>query len=371
MNILILSWRGPGHPDEGGAEIVTHEYAKAWVKAGHNVTLFTSSYKGSKSSEVIDGVNIVRRGDQIFGVHLAAMIWYLFGNHRMFDFVIDQFHGIPFFTPVYVRKKKAALIHEVTKDIWNLNQLSFPLNFVAAIFGKLLEPQIFKLYRKVPFITVSESTKHDLISWGIPQSNISILHNGVSVLNFNIKKAHKKTVIYLGMLTKDKGIEIALECFSYLQKKLGPNIQFWVIGKSDPKYLEYIQFKTVDLGLKNVRFWGHVTNVKKFQLLSRAHILVHPSIREGWGLVVIEAAAMGCPTIAFNVAGLRDAVINGKTGLLCNEKSAEALAKQAMELLLNEKKLGKMSKNAILWSQTFSWKKSTESSLHLLNQLTG
>ena len=88
MNILILSWRGPGHPYEGGAEIVTHEHAKAWIKAGHNVTLFTSSYDKAKPNENIDGVEIIRSGSQLGGVHLSAFVWYLFGKHQKFDLVV-------------------------------------------------------------------------------------------------------------------------------------------------------------------------------------------------------------------------------------------------------------------------------------------
>ena len=78
MNILILSWRGPGHPNEGGAELVTMEHAKAWVKAGHDVTVFTSSFDDAKKKENINGVEIIRKGGQVFGVHIAAFFWYKF-----------------------------------------------------------------------------------------------------------------------------------------------------------------------------------------------------------------------------------------------------------------------------------------------------
>ncbi len=123
MNILILSWRGIGHPNAGGAEIVTHEHAKGWVKAGHQVILFTSYFPDAKREEVIDGIEIKRYGRQMLGVQWEAFKWYLFGVHCKFDLVIDQFHGIPFFTPFYVRSKKIAFIHEVAKEVWRLNSL--------------------------------------------------------------------------------------------------------------------------------------------------------------------------------------------------------------------------------------------------------
>lgn len=369
LNILLFSWRGPGHPNAGGAEISTHEHVKAWVQAGHNVTLFTSSYRRSQRQEWIDGVNIIRRGDQFFGVHLEAIKWYVFGKHPKFDLVVDQFHGIPFFTPIYVRAKKLGFIHEVTKEVWSLNQFPPPFNFLVASLGNMLEPLIFKLYKSIHFMTVSESTKKDLAVWGIPKQNITIIHNGVTVPEVSFKKERKKTLVFLGALARDKGIETALLIFDYLQKKFNKEIQFWIIGKGDQKYLEFLKSKVNVLGLKNTRFWGFVDENKKFGLLARAYILVNPSIREGWGLVVIEAAAVGTPTIAFNVPGLRDSIINGKTGFLSNEQSVEGLASKVMELLRDERKLKEMSKNAILWSKNFSWEKSTNTSLKLIEDL--
>ncbi|MBI2334787.1 glycosyltransferase family 4 protein, partial [Candidatus Daviesbacteria bacterium] len=264
MNILILSWRGSGHPNAGGAEISTQEHAGGWVAAGHRVTLFTSDYAGSKKEEVVDGVKIIRAGPQVFGVQIEALKWYLFKSHPKFDLIIDQFHGIPFFTPFFVRSKKLAFIHEVTKEIWKLNPWPKPWYFIPAIVGKFIEPLIFRIfYRKVPFMTVSQSTKNDLISWGIPGGNITIIHNGVTIPHIKMPaKENKKTLIYLGSLSKDKGIEDALQVFSILKNQ---DFQFWVVGKSDPRYLNFLQKMCYDLGIeKQVKFWGFVSEKEKF-----------------------------------------------------------------------------------------------------------
>lgn len=374
LNILILSWRGPGHPNSGGAEIVTLEHAKGWIKAGHMVTLFTSSFKGAKSEEVVNGVNIIRRGSQTLGVHLAAFKWYLFGKHQKYNLVIDQFHGIPFFTPLYISEKKMGFIHEVTKEVWAVNPWHKPFNLIPAVLGTILEPLIFKLfYGGIPFMTVSDSTKKDLIAWDIPSANISVIHAGL--IRPKIKKLSpkekNKTVIYLGALAKDKGVEKALIVFSQLVK-MYPQWQFWVAGRADPRYLNKLikQARYLDVD-KKVKFWGYVTENKKFELLARAHILLNPSIREGWGLVVIEAASMGTPTVAFDVAGLRDSIINGKTGILSNEQSTTSLANAVLDLLNDEKKLIQMRKHAISWSKKFSWDKSISLSLKLLDEIAG
>ena len=369
MNILLLSWRGPGHPNAGGAEISTHEHAKAWVKAGHSVTLFTSYYQGAKKEETIDGVFVIRRGAQFFGVHWEAFKWYCFAPHLKFDIVIDQFHGIPFFTPLYVKANKLGFIHEITKEVWKLNEFPVPYNFVAGNTGMFLEPLIFKLYKKIPFMTVSDSTKSDLVNWGIPDDNVTIIHNGVNVPLFvNLpQKEKKKTLIYLGALAKDKGIEDALGVFTILNNS-SSDWQFWVIGKSDSRYLEKLKAQSGKLKLKGkIKFWGYVDERKKFELLARAHLLINPSIREGWGLVVIEAARMGTPTIAFNVPGLKDSISDGKTGVLCD--SLHQMVSEIERLLDDDSRYNEISRNAIIWSKNFSWEKSVKLSLNLIEKL--
>src|SRR3989304_7433724 len=217
LNILILSWRGPTHPLAGGAEISTFEHAKGWLKAGSKVTLFTSYFNGAKKEETLEGVEIIRKGKDAFGVKFAALFWYLFENHTKFDLVVDEFHGIPFFTPLYVRAKKLAFIHEVAKEIWWLNTWQKPFNYIPGIIGTIFEPLIFKfIYKGTRFMTVSESTKSDLINWGISAKRIKVIYNGVHTIPVKTKKEKKETAVFLGALAKDKGIEDAIKTFGLI-----------------------------------------------------------------------------------------------------------------------------------------------------------
>lgn len=368
MNILILSWRGPNHPNAGGAEQSTHEHAKGWVKGGHSVTLFTAYYKGAKKEEEIDGVHIIRSGRQIFGVHMDAFKWYLFGNHKRFDLVVDQFHGIPFFTPLYIRAKKLAFIHEVTKEVWVVNAWSNLVYKIPFTIGMILEPLIFKIfYRHIPFMTVSKSTEQDLVEWGIPKKNIKVIHNGINKPSLQKlrKKEKSKTLIFVGALTIDKGVKDALQIFSILVNQ-DQDWQFWVVGKGDLKSWE---LRTRELGIgKKVKFWGFVSEEKKYELLGRAHILVNPSIREGWGLVVMEAAAVGTPTVGYNVPGLRDSILDGKTGIL-SEPDPKKCAEHILSLIADKDRYERFRSNCINFSRKFSWEKSARVSLKLVESL--
>lgn len=370
MNILILSWRSLGHPNAGGAEQATHEHAKAWVGAGHKVTLFTSFYNGAKRKDTIGGVKIIHRGKDVFGIQIAACFWYFVGRHPKFDLVVDEFHGIPFFTPLYVRGKKLAWIHEVAKEVWWFNPWPKPFNLIPAIIGTVFERFVFMLlYRSVPFMTVSASTKKELVVWGIPSKNITVIHNGVNVVKVKVKKERKKTAIFLGALTKDKGIEDAMEVFDLISRQEA-NWQFWIVGKGEGSYVRNLKLRIKDLKLTNkVKFWGFVDEKKKFELLARAHVLVNPSIREGWGLVNIEANSVGTLVIGYNVSGTRDSIRSGKTGILVDSGNVEEMAIEAIKLVSDPLLYSKTVKNCLNWSTRFSWDKAGRESLRLIENL--
>jgi glycosyltransferase involved in cell wall biosynthesis len=370
MNILILNWRDPKHPNAGGAEIVTREHAKAWSKAGHNVTWFSSFFQGAKEKEILDRIEIIRKGDQVFGVQFHVFLWYLFGKHKKYDLVIDQFHGIPFFTPLYVPTKKLAFIHEVTKNVWKFNPWPKPFNIIPYIIGTIIEPWIFKLfYSKIPFLTVSQSTKDELIKWGIKTENISVIHNGTSysVLQRKIEKNTQKTIMFLGALAHDKGIEDALRVFGVIASNES-EWKFWVVGKGDPEYIRKLKIQADELHIKNITFFGYVSEAKKFELLRKAHILINPSVREGWGLVNIEANTVGTPVVAYDVSGCRDSIKNGNTGIIVKEGDYKAMADVCIELVMNTKNYKKISTNALNWSKRFRWHDATNKSLTLISK---
>lgn len=206
MRILVFSWRDPKHPLAGGAEQVMHEHTKGWVAAGHKITLFAAHFKGAPREELLDGIKVMRWGYQLLGVHTAALFWYLFSRHPRFDLIVDQFHGIPFFTPFYVRAKKLAVLQEVAKEVWLMNHLPKPFNFIVGWIGYLTEPLVFLIYRRVPFMAGSQSAKEDLVKFGIPADNVTVVPHGIIMPKHEIRpakrderisKSETRTIIYL------------------------------------------------------------------------------------------------------------------------------------------------------------------------------
>jgi glycosyltransferase involved in cell wall biosynthesis len=364
MNILILNWRDTKNPKNGGAELVTLEHAKAWVKAGHKVTWFTSKFKHAKTEGNVNGVRIVRGGNFIT-VYLLAPIFYLFSGQK-FDLVIDQIHGLPFFTPLYVRKPKIAFIHEVADEIWDY-MFPFPINKI----GKLIEPLYFMLYKNVVFWTGANSTINDLKKYGIKSRNCTVINCPASNKSLNSLPLKEKvpTFIFVSRVVKMKGIEEVIRAFFYILREL-KDTKLWIVGDGEKDYVEELKetMRSFSIAPK-VKFFGQVSEQKKLELMKKAHILLHASVKEGWGLVVIEAASQATPSVVYDVSGLRDSVKNGKTGVVLSENSAKEMAREAVALIKDKRRYQAFQKNALQWAKSLTWDKATQQSLDLINKV--
>ncbi len=368
MRILILNWRDIKNPEHGGAEILTHEMAKRWVAWGHAVTQFSSHFPRASKKEIIDGVRIIRRGSSMIRsfhipVHAAAFFWYRL-HYSEFDVVIDEIHGIPFFSTLYARVPVVALICEVAGDLWNV-AFSFPGNVIGAAIEKIY----FRFYSTTPFMTISQSSKDELVTMGVRERRITVLPMGVSIPKTARVFAKEKnpTLIYVGRLTRAKGIEDALITVRSLKRRF-PTIRLWIVGSGEPSYLNILKVQVDQLDVSDtIQFYGFVGEREKFELLARAHILIVPSHKEGWGLTIPEAGSVGTPAVGYNVAGLRDAIVHEQTGILTSSDPA-GLGKAVTRLLDDKKLYELLSKAAEKLAKTYSWEKTARSSLRVLEE---
>ena len=197
-------------------------------------------------------------------------------------------------------------------------------------------------------MTVSNSTKIDLEEIGFKK--LFIVPPGLNVTPVsNLKeKEASPTVVFIGRLKNAKLPHHALQAFSDIKREIH-DAKMWVIGDG------YLRKELESSNIKDVTFFGHISNEKKYELLSRAHIILVPAVREGWGLIVTEANAMGTPAIGYDVHGLRDSIRHDETGITVKEKLPEAMAQQAISLLRDSNRLFKYSTNALEFSKQFSW----------------
>ncbi|MEK7166781.1 MAG: glycosyltransferase family 4 protein [Patescibacteria group bacterium] len=364
MRILILNWKDIKHPRSGGAEIVTHEIAKRLVVLGHQVFWFTSSFSDAAAQENIDGVNIYRKGN-IYTVQLLAVYYYFRFFRKKTDIIIDQIHGIPFFTPLYANKPILVWIHEVAGEIWDLE-----FSRLVSTFGKLLEKLYFKFYRNINFLTVSLSTAHELVKYGLDKKLIHVI--GLTIDRPDIivgKKTQHPTLIYVGRIAPVKRLEMAIEAVAIITQ-IFPQLNLTIIGSGKKAYVNKLKELVTGKRLhKYITFKGKVTEPEKFRILSRSWINIHPSLKEGFGLTVLEAASCATPTACFRVAGLKD-IVNNDTGVVIGHQSAETLAATLTQLIKDPHRLNKLSTTAYLWSKSLpTWKQQAKKFELLLQNL--
>lgn len=313
---------------------------------GYTITLFTAEFKNCNKFEEINNMTIIREGGK-YRVYSKAKSYYK--SHKdEFDIVIDEINTKPFLTPKFVKDKPIlAVIHQLAREFW-FYETYFPLNYLGYYY---LETKWLSYYRNITTITVSNSTKQDLTRMGF--RNIFIVPEGLNIAPLiQVKrKGVSPIVVFLGRLKKAKLPDMAIEAFNLIKQEI-QSAQMWVIGDG------YMRKELENSNYKDVIFHGYVKDDLKYELLSKAHVILVPGIREGWGLNVTESNAMGTPAVVYNIPGLRDSVKDGETGLIVKENSPSGLANSAIFLLKNQDILTKISNNALSLSKQFSWNKS-------------
>ena len=341
----------------GGAEVFTREVLKRWAEAGHKVTLFTAKFEDGKANEVADGVNIVRSGGK-YSVYWKAKEYYSkFFSKQDYDIVIDEINTRPFLTPKFIKKgeKIVALIHQLAREYW-FYETPFPIGILGYYF---FEERWLRNYRRIPTVTVSESTRKDLAGLGF--ETVFVVGEG---LNFRpIEKIGEKethpVIVFAGRLKKAKRPDHAVKAFKIVKNRV-PNAELWMIGDG------YFREKLMRIAVEGVRFFGSVSSEERRELIKKAWVLVNPSVREGFGLNVVEANALGVPCVAYDVAGLRDAVIDNETGLLVKSGDVEALGEAIYQVLTSEALRARLSEKALTYSRGFSWDKVADEFLNVI-----
>jgi glycosyltransferase involved in cell wall biosynthesis len=346
----------------GGAEVFTREIAKRMVEKGHEVTLFTSQFPNCKKEEVLDGVKIVRAGGKYSVYWNAKKFYRKYFSRERYDVIIDEINTRPFFTPSFVDngEKVVGLIHQLAGEYW-FYETPFPLSYIGYHF---LEDRWLRSYVDVPTVTVSESTRQDLLELGFRK--VFVVPEGLNFtpLSEVPEKEEYPVVVYAGRLKRAKRPDHAIRAFKIVKEEI-PNAELWVIG--DGPYKKDLEKIAVD----GVKFFGGLSNEHRRRLLARAWVLVNPSVREGFGLNVLEANALGTPCVAYDVAGLRDSITNEKTGLLVKEEgNIEKLAKAIIRVLEDKVLRKNLSENALEYSKNLSWDRAAQEFENILKEAT-
>ncbi|MBS7658896.1 MAG: glycosyltransferase family 4 protein [Candidatus Bathyarchaeia archaeon] len=355
MRILWINHRCPKHPQAGGAENHILEVGRRLVQKGHEITLLTECFPGSKKNEVIDGIMVKRKGGK-YGIHLYAP-YFVKRYSAIYDIVIDDVaHAVPFFSYKFARKPVVALVHHVHQKVVE-KELRMPLRQIV----KWAERRL-KNYERI--IAVSNTTREMLINMlKVKPERIKVIYHGVDHEKFKPGDKFKvPTILWMGRIKKYKNLDHVIKAFSIVKHSI-KDAKLIVVGSGDAKWL------VNDMRIFDVTFMGHVSEEEKIRLLQGTWAIVYASDMEGWGMCVLEANACGTPTVAYNSGALKETVINGETGFLTEYGNIEGLAEKMKVILSDHGVRERLSRNALIHSQNFNWEKTTSETEEFLIEI--
>jgi glycosyltransferase involved in cell wall biosynthesis len=359
----------------GGGEQRYYHLTKRLVEKGHTVDVLNMKLNNVPYHEVRDGINIYHIGPVIetipirshtdFIKYVASVTKWLLTHD--YDIIDAQSYSplLPScITSKIVRTPMIGTIHDVStnnKDQWEQSSRT----------SKIAEKFLTNLHYNM-LLTVSNATKDSLIKYfNVNPDRIRVLYNGVDLKKIdqvNCDKKDENTILFVGRLTPHKHVDHLLIALKEIRKNI-PNIKLVVVGRGPDKenILNLIKEQNLE---DNIEMLENLTDEELIHQMKKANILILPSTREGFGMVLAEANACYTPVIAYASGGVVEVVIDQKTGYLIEPENVEKLT-QSIEKLLQDKQLQKeMGINGRRnVEENFNWDEITEDYLKLVEEL--
>jgi glycosyltransferase involved in cell wall biosynthesis len=348
LQIACLSWRDTHNPEVGGAERALEEVAEGLAARGARVTVFSASHAGAPPEDEIRGVRYVRRGSKL-SVYARGMQALRRGDLGTPDLVVDVQNGLPFFTRLVTRRPVVVLVHHVHREQW---PVVYP-GFTGKV-GWWIERRLAPLlYRRCQYVTGSRATRDELVELGVGRRRIAVVHYGTDQHGpVQAAKTGEPSICVVGRLVPHKQVEHAIDAVLELRKEL-PGTTLTVVGSGWWEAELHAYAAARDAG-DAVRFLGQADEATKERIYEESWVLALPSLKEGWGLVVGEAALAGTPTVAYaSAGGTRESVVDGTSGLLVDDQPefVEALRR----LLTDDALRGRLAEGARAHGGRYTW----------------
>ena len=358
-HVAFFSWRDTRNPEGGGAERYLEKMAAGLVERGARVTIFCVAYAGAAPDETIDGIRFVRRGSKL-SVYLLGMWALLRRQLGRVDVVVDVQNGLPFFTPLVTRKPVIVLVHHVHREQW---PVVYPglTGRVGWWIERWLAP---RLYRHKQYVAVSRATRAELRELGVTGPRVAVVHNGTDpVVSVDARKSPNPSICVVGRLVPHKQVEHAVDAVAALVGEF-PDLRLRVVG-SGWWESELHAYAADQVARGSVVFEGHVSEVRKQEIYEESWLMALPSLKEGWGLVVGEAAAHRTPTVAYaGAGGTRESIVDGVSGVLVGTQPELTAALGA--LLRDEKGRARLAEGAVRHSAGYTWGHSQAAFAHVV-----
>lgn len=372
MRILLINSEFP--PVGGGAGNASANLAREMAAAGHDVVMLTAHHRGLPRDERWQGVRVRRiralrrRRERSNAVEQLA---FMFASTlatltllpRWRPDVILAFFGIPSGLAGWAAKRLAGVPYLVSLrggDVPGFRPYDF------ALYHRLAAPLIRMIWRGAEHVVANSDGLKALAEAFYPGFPIRVIPNGVDLQKYRPARREwsPPRLLLVGRLVHQKGADLLLDALSDLSEY---SWQLTLVG--DGPQRPHLEAQAARLGLQaRVYFADWLEGEALVAAYQQANLFVFPSRHEGMPNVVLEAMSAGLPVVASRIAGNEELVVDGETGLLIPPEDVDALRRALETLLLDadlRQRMGAAARARV--EEHFSWRRSAESYLHLLN----
>ncbi|UDY36473.1 glycosyltransferase family 4 protein [Dermatobacter hominis] len=361
--IHVFGWRDLDDDEAGGSEVHADSIEAIWAQAGLLVTHRTSTSVGRPPTDLRHGYRVSRRGNR-YVVFPRAAVAELTGHLGSADAVIEIWNGVPFMSPLWWHGPTSVWLHHVHGPMW---QQSLP-GPVAAL-GNLLEERLAPpFYRRVPVVTLSPSSKEELVEeLGFDAGHVTVIPPGIDPFfspapAAGPDRSPTPLCVAVGRLTPVKDFPRLVRVMAAVRERV-PDVELVIVGEGYQR--EEIEAQVAAVGGRDwVRLPGRLSDDELLDLYRRAWLAVSASTREGWGMTLTEAAACGTPAVATDIAGHADAIDAGRSGLL--GRSDSELAGIVADVLTDPELLARLRAGALERAGELTWEASALANFRVL-----
>lgn len=333
----------------GGGPVRTHEIYRRMAKR-HDITVLTGNYPGAVKQEIINGVKYIRLG-------IGNNVWSSIISYNFNIFVYRDFGGFDLVVkdPVPVSPVFTLFLPSNIPVVATFHQLDY--NFyrtykLAGILPWINHEITMRSYKNC--IATAPIMCQILKEKSAKDAKITLIPYGVEDMLFKAIPSEENYILYLGRYDiVMKGLDILLQAFKIASMRFPQLMLVFAGGGKDERRLKKMVH---DLSLiRKVKFIGRVGGEEKRDLMSKCLLVCMPSRFEGWGIVAVEAGAVGKPILGTKVHGLSESIKDGETGILVPPERPDLLAEKMIYLIENENERKRLGHNGRIWADNFKW----------------
>jgi glycosyltransferase involved in cell wall biosynthesis len=319
----------------------------------------TSFAPGHPRTSWRNGHRVIRKGGR-YTVFPRAAVSEMMQWHGPRDAVVEIWNGMPFFSPIWAQCPYVIFHHHVHGEMW---EMTLPPRL--ARLGRFAEERLAPvLYRRARVITVSESSKRELVDeLGFNATRVSVVHNGLDPrFTPGRERSPVPLIVAVGRLVPVKRFDRLINALADLQRRV-PALRAVIVGEG---------YKRAELEEQRHRLraeeWltlpGRISDTNVVELYQRAWIVASTSAREGWGLSMTEAAACATPVVATRAPGHVDSVSHQESGFLVDtsDELIEALATLIDDVELRDR----LGRGGLALATRLTWEATARQTLEVL-----